>query len=187
MLSMSDLGRGAGGRLMQLSAEQTLVVDEGHDENGTIVLVHGATVPHWECGRLALHLRSAGLRVVRFDLFGQGLSDRPKVAYGFDVFFGQALEVLGSLADLPLRPRPPQYPPTGATARRIEMHCAMVGAAPLRYLAISSELFPETSEYPGSERIAILDDRPDPTPDSPRQPFRLVVRAGREVDFWDGE
>ncbi len=61
------------------------------------------------------------------------------------------------------------------------------GTESLRYLAISSELFPETCEYPDSGKIAIFDDRPGPSPDSPRQPFRLVVRAGREVDFWDGE
>jgi pimeloyl-ACP methyl ester carboxylesterase len=81
-----------------LSAGLTHFVDEGHEENGTIVLVHGATVPHWEFDRLVPHLRSAGWRVVRYDLFGHGLSDRPRVAYDFDLFLGQALEVLDTVS-----------------------------------------------------------------------------------------
>ena len=166
------------------------------------------------------------------------------------------------LADLPLQPRPAQYLPAGATAQRIEMNRAFVGAAlglshlgcslvevppgkqafayhshwrndemfvmlsgvgelrlggrryalrpgdvvgcpaggpetahaitntgdaPLRYLAVSSELMPDTCEYPDSGKTAFFDDRPGPTPGSPPQPFSLVVRGGREVDFWDGE
>jgi pimeloyl-ACP methyl ester carboxylesterase len=59
--------------------------------------VHGATVPHWEFDRLVPHLRAAGLRVVRFDLFGHGLSDRPAVEYNFDLFLQQALAVVDSL------------------------------------------------------------------------------------------
>lgn len=69
----------------------------------TILLVHGATVPCWEFDRLVPHLRAAGLRTVRFDLFGHGLSDRTAVEYDFALFLGQALEVLdGMNADRPL-------------------------------------------------------------------------------------
>lgn len=98
MQSLIDLRRESGGRFLQLSAGLTHFVDEGHEEKGTIVLVHGATVPHWEFDRLVSHLRSTGSRVVRFDLFGHGLSDRPAVEYDFDLFLGQALEVLDTLA-----------------------------------------------------------------------------------------
>jgi pimeloyl-ACP methyl ester carboxylesterase len=59
--------------------------------------VHGATVPHWEFERLVPHLLASGQRVVRFDLFGHGLSDRPPVRYDFDLFFRQALAVFDAL------------------------------------------------------------------------------------------
>lgn len=97
--SLMDLRRESEGHLLQLRAGLTHVVDEGDERKGTIVLVHGATVPHWEFDRLVAHLRPAGLRVLRFDLFGHGLSDRPAVAYDFDLFVGQALEVLDALTD----------------------------------------------------------------------------------------
>ncbi len=95
--SLCDLRRFSGGRFLQLSAGLTHVVDEGQGDAGTVVLVHGATVPHWEFDRLVPHLRSAGFRVVRFDLFGHGLSDRPAVEYDFGLFLGQALELVDSL------------------------------------------------------------------------------------------
>jgi pimeloyl-ACP methyl ester carboxylesterase len=101
MPSLGDLRRAAGGRFLQLSAGLTHFVDEGQEERETIVLVHGATVPHWEFDRLVPHLRAAGSRIVRFDLFGHGLSDRPAVEYDFDLFLGQALEVLDALRATP--------------------------------------------------------------------------------------
>lgn len=98
MPSLSELRLESGGRFLPLSAGLTHLVVEGDEEKGTIVLVHGATVPHWEFDRLVSHLRSSGSRIVRFDLFGHGLSDRPAVAYDFELFLGQALEVLDGLA-----------------------------------------------------------------------------------------
>jgi hypothetical protein len=59
--------------------------------------VHGATVPHWKFDRLVPHLRAAGFRIVRFDLFGHGLSDRPAVEYDFGLFLDQALELVDTL------------------------------------------------------------------------------------------
>jgi len=97
MSSLSELRHGAAGRFLKLPSGLTYLVDEGQDQKGTIVLVHGATVPHWEFDRLVPHLRAAGLRVVRFDLFGHGLSDRPAAEYNFDLFLQQALSVLDSL------------------------------------------------------------------------------------------
>jgi pimeloyl-ACP methyl ester carboxylesterase len=97
MPSLQDLRREAGGRYLQLGAGLTHWVDEGPEEQATIVLVHGATVPHWEFDRLVPHLRASGLRIVRFDFFGHGLSDRPPVRYDFDLFLTQALGVLDAL------------------------------------------------------------------------------------------
>jgi pimeloyl-ACP methyl ester carboxylesterase len=101
--SLADLRREAEGHLLPSSAGATHVIDDGDARRGTIVLVHGATVPHWVFDRLVPYLRATGSRVVRFDLFGHGLSDRPAVAYHFDLFLRQALDVLdGMRATSPL-------------------------------------------------------------------------------------
>lgn len=97
MNSLSDLRRSAGGRYLTIGERLTYLVDEGEEDKPTILLIHGATVPHWEFDHLVPHLRQAGMRVVRFDLFGHGLSDRPAVGYDFDLFLGQALAVLDSV------------------------------------------------------------------------------------------
>jgi len=54
--------------------------------------------PAWEFDRLIPHLRAAGWRTIRFDLFGHGLSDRPAVRYDFSFFLEQALEVLDGMS-----------------------------------------------------------------------------------------
>jgi pimeloyl-ACP methyl ester carboxylesterase len=95
--SLADLRREAEGRFLPSRAGSTHVVVDGDPRRGTIVLVHGATVPHWVFDRLVPHLRASGSRVVRFDLFGHGLSDRPAVEYTFELFLGQALDVLDGL------------------------------------------------------------------------------------------
>jgi pimeloyl-ACP methyl ester carboxylesterase len=97
MPSLDDLRREAGGRYLLHSAGRTHIVEDGREDDPTILLVHGATVPHWEFDRLVPHLQAAGWRTVRFDLFGHGLSDRPVIAYDFSLFLGQALEVLDGI------------------------------------------------------------------------------------------
>jgi pimeloyl-ACP methyl ester carboxylesterase len=95
--SLSNLRRETRGHFVRLSAGWTHVVDEGHPAGPAILLVHGATVPHWEFDRLVPHLLAAGRRVLRFDLFGHGLSDRPRRAYDFELFLRQALELVDAL------------------------------------------------------------------------------------------
>lgn len=95
--TLHDLRRSAGGRFLPLSAGVTHLVEEGQNDKPTILLVHGATVPHWEFDLLVPYLQESGMRVVRFDLYGHGLSDRPAVGYDFNLFLRQALEVLSEV------------------------------------------------------------------------------------------
>lgn len=97
MPSLSELRKEVGGRYLRLPEGLTHLVDEGHESQATILLVHGATVPHWEFDRLVPPLRAQGWRIVRFDLFGHGLSDRPAVDYDFQLFLEQALAVVDAL------------------------------------------------------------------------------------------
>jgi pimeloyl-ACP methyl ester carboxylesterase len=58
------------------------------------VLVHGATVPCWEFDELVPLLTAAGFRTLRFDLYGHGLSDRPRGAYSLERFSSQTRELI---------------------------------------------------------------------------------------------
>jgi pimeloyl-ACP methyl ester carboxylesterase len=70
----------------------------GGDKNGTpIVLVHGFSVPCFIFDPTFEYLCSAGFRVLRYVLFGRGLSDRPRVRYDIHVFVDQLKELLDVL------------------------------------------------------------------------------------------
>jgi len=89
-----DIRRSSGGEYARLRAGVTHFRLEGPAAGVPLVLVHGATVPLWEFDRLVPELHAAGLRTLRFDLFGHGLSDRPACEYTLDFFAGQAIELV---------------------------------------------------------------------------------------------
>ncbi len=70
---------------------------EGLPEGPLIVLVHGFSVPSFIFDLTAAAFTEAGFRVLRFDLFGRGWSDRPNVAYTLDLFVRQLRDLLDSL------------------------------------------------------------------------------------------
>ena len=63
----------------------------------TVVLIHGGTIPLciWEAQLDTL--RQAGFRVLRYDQYGRGFSDRPDKVYSRDLFLRQLKELLDSL------------------------------------------------------------------------------------------
>lgn len=62
-----------------------------------VVLVHGFSVPSYLWDRTVAPLQQAGYRVLRFDLYGRGYSDRPDVDYGLDVYVSQLRDLLAGL------------------------------------------------------------------------------------------
>jgi pimeloyl-ACP methyl ester carboxylesterase len=63
----------------------------------TVVLVHGFSVPMFIWEPTFQFLTEQGYRVLRFDLFGRGYSDRPKAAYDLDFFATQLRNLLDAL------------------------------------------------------------------------------------------
>lgn len=61
----------------------------GPVDGPAVVLVHGFSVPYYVWDPTAEALSSAGFRVLRYDLFGRGYSDRPDVTYDLDFFVKQ--------------------------------------------------------------------------------------------------
>ncbi len=71
--------------------------DEGDKRAPTIVLIHGFSTPSFVYEDYFTPLTDAGFRVVSFDLFGRGYSDRPNIPFGEDLFVGQVLGMINAL------------------------------------------------------------------------------------------
>ncbi len=70
---------------------------QGPENGEVVVLVHGFSVPSYLWETNFNYLVNAGYRVLRYDLYGRGYSDRPNVTYDADLFDNQLLELLTSL------------------------------------------------------------------------------------------
>jgi pimeloyl-ACP methyl ester carboxylesterase len=60
-------------------------------------MVHGFAVPMFILSATFHALTQAGFRVLRYDLYGRGFSDRPFVKYDMDLFIHQLVDLLESL------------------------------------------------------------------------------------------
>jgi len=60
-------------------------------------LIHGFSIPEYLWDPTFHRLASAGFRVLRYDLFGRGYSDRPDVIYDGDLFDRQLVDLLAAL------------------------------------------------------------------------------------------
>jgi pimeloyl-ACP methyl ester carboxylesterase len=88
----------AGGSVARLSAGSTWYEVRGAQDAPTVVLVHGTTIPSMVWERNVDALVEAGLRVVRYDLFGRGFSDRPDASYDLDFHVAQLEELIDQVA-----------------------------------------------------------------------------------------
>jgi len=63
----------------------------------TVVLVHGFSVPSFIFDPLFRFLTESGFRVLRYDQFGRGFSDRPRTRYSINLFDKQLYDLLDEL------------------------------------------------------------------------------------------
>jgi pimeloyl-ACP methyl ester carboxylesterase len=87
----------AGGNFAPLSLGMTHYEIMGPDTGRVVVLVHGSTLPMWTWDRQMEILADAGFRVLRYDHFGRGYSERPDADYTIDLYRNQLHELLGFL------------------------------------------------------------------------------------------
>jgi pimeloyl-ACP methyl ester carboxylesterase len=69
----------------------------GPKDGSWIVLIHGFSVPMYAWDDAFESLTKEGFRVLRYDLFGRGYSDRPKTLYDFNLYIRQLTELLSAL------------------------------------------------------------------------------------------
>jgi len=69
------------------------------DGSGTsdVVLIHGFSIPYFIYDPTFQFLTESGYRVLRYDLFGRGFSDRPRAAYNIALFVQQLADLLDAL------------------------------------------------------------------------------------------
>lgn len=84
---------GAAGAFVALSDGVTHYQAAGPAAGRVAVLVHGFSVPAYIWDPTFAALRDAGYRVIRYDLYGRGLSDRPDAAYD-GAFYDRQLDDL---------------------------------------------------------------------------------------------
>ena len=69
----------------------------GPDDGRVVVLVHGFSVPYFIWDPTFEALGRAGYRVLRYDLFGRGYSDRPHLRNDKELFYRQLVDLLNVL------------------------------------------------------------------------------------------
>lgn len=96
--TLDDAARqGAPGAFVHLSDGVTHYELAGADSARTVVLAAGSSVPYYIWDPTFVALRDAGYRVLRYDYYGRGLSDRPATPYTQDLYVRQLAELLDSL------------------------------------------------------------------------------------------
>lgn len=66
----------------------------GCERDTAVILIHGFSVPNFIWDRNFGALAGAGFRVVRYDLFGRGYSDRPRLDYDKTLFVRQLADLM---------------------------------------------------------------------------------------------
>ncbi len=89
--------RAAPGKFVRLTDGTTHYQIDGPDSGRTVVLAHGFSVPSYIWDSTAHALAAAGYRVVRYDAYGRGYSDRPNVVYSDVLYERQLGDLLDSL------------------------------------------------------------------------------------------
>jgi pimeloyl-ACP methyl ester carboxylesterase len=70
---------------------------EGPEKGDLVVLIHGLSTPMFAWDPTFKALVESGFRVLRYDIFGRGYSDRPNTAYSMELFIRQLEELLSSI------------------------------------------------------------------------------------------
>lgn len=85
------------GAFVRLSDGMTHYELNGTRNTQQIVLIHGFSVPYFIFDPTFEFLTQSGFRVLRYDLFGRGLSDRPRLRYNIHLFVRQLKDLLDAL------------------------------------------------------------------------------------------
>src|SRR5689334_23033918 len=87
----------AEGSFIHLTGGMTHYELGGNPNRGVVVFVHGFSVPYFIYDPTFKLLTESSFRVLRYDLVGRGLSERPPAPYNIDLFVKQLTDLLDAL------------------------------------------------------------------------------------------
>lgn len=87
----------ASGSFIQLQAGITHYQLAGPDTGQVVILLHGFSVPYYIWDGTFEYLVKHGYRVLRYDQYGRGYSDRPDSVYNSNLYFNQLTQLLQAL------------------------------------------------------------------------------------------
>jgi len=97
--TLDDAARsGMAGQFIALPDGVVHYESSGPPDGQPVVLVHGFSVPCYIWDPTVPALAQAGFRVLRYDLYGRGASDRPAVTYDRDLFDRQLENLMDALS-----------------------------------------------------------------------------------------
>ncbi len=135
------------GSFVQLSAGVTHYEIRGDADAENVVLIHGNAAPYVTWDRTIGPLCDAGFRVLRYDLFGHGFSDRPKLPTYDRHFYNVQLDELLRRLDVP-------YPVRVVGTSQGGSIAACFAAENPGSVSKIALLAPFFDQLPGSERLA---------------------------------
>jgi pimeloyl-ACP methyl ester carboxylesterase len=97
----NETRKSASGAFIQTAAGYTHYELGGNEQGEIVVLIHGFSVPYFIYDPTFEFLTQSGFYVLRYDLFGRGFSDRPRVNYNLDLFVTQLRDLLDALRFTP--------------------------------------------------------------------------------------
>jgi len=87
----------ATGSFIKLSAGITHYQLSGPDTGQVVILIHAFTVPYYVWDSTYNYLAHHGFRVLRYDQYGCGYSDRPDSVYNKQLYFNQLSQLIKAL------------------------------------------------------------------------------------------
>ena len=101
ILSKPEIGdnarQAAPGSFVRLSDGMVHFQTAGPTGGPIVIFVHGLATPSFIWDKNFFALADAGFRVIRYDHFGRGYSDRPRLVYNRDLYDRQLFELLSKL------------------------------------------------------------------------------------------
>jgi pimeloyl-ACP methyl ester carboxylesterase len=98
LYSLDDAARkNVPGSFIRLSDGITHYELSGPNTGRLVILIHGFSVPYYIWDSTSIRLAQEGFRVLRYDEFGRGFSDRPDKIYEASVYRQQLSELLDKL------------------------------------------------------------------------------------------
>jgi len=89
--------KGTAGQYIKLSQGITHYELSGPDTGSVVILVHGFSVPYYIWDGTYQYLVKQGFKVLRYDMYGRGYSDRPDVIYNQALYQNQLLDLIKQL------------------------------------------------------------------------------------------